>query len=278
MSDPQSLVLLGLGAALALTIAYLAFHTILLCSGADPNAEVIARRLTTGHLEQELVTRWLQRSRWSRNVGGITGFLAGLLLLISENPIGMAVTGGIAGIAVGSLLAESHLLSTDERSADQRRVVDLRPRRPSDYWQPKRQLLLILVGLAAASVATAEIIGDDTIEVSSRWSTAAAATVAAAMIFQWRIANRRRPALPESLRSADDLIRHLAITRGVADPALMCSLVFLAKATHPGHATVSALLWLAALRVFWTNRRLGLDWLMDQPADGDAQVVTEAHS
>lgn len=51
-----------------------------------------------------------------------------------------------------------------------------------------------------------------------------------------------------------------AIGRGLGDPAVYCGLALLAPGTN---ATVGVVLWLVAARLWWSNRRLGLDHLVD---------------
>ena len=234
-------------------------------AGFDADAARIADRLASGNTERALVTRWLERSRWFRHLGGIAGLLFGTLTFQS---IGRGLTFSLLGLAAGSLLAEAHLLGVS--APRQRRLGDLRARSVTDYWAPREQFALAALALVAIVLLVQELIGGE-LTISTAWAIAALMVVGVCLMCQWRTATRRRPVLGDGLRNADDLVRHLAITRGMARPATMAVLVLLANATATSTSDGSAGdvlslgLWITALAVFWKNRRLGLDYLLDTP-------------
>lgn len=234
-------------------------------AGFDADAGCIANRLASGQTERALVTRWLERSRWFRHVGGIAGLLFGTLTFQS---VGRGITFGLLGIAAGSLLAEAHLLGG--QAPKQRRLVDLWARRVGDYWTPQEQIALVLLAIIAVVLVVQELLGGP-LTIRSGWAVVALMVVGLCLMCQWRTATRRRPVLTDSLRNADDLVRHLAITRGMAKPATMAALALLANATATPRSdgsmgdVLSLGFWLIAIAVFWKNRRLGLDYILDSP-------------
>jgi hypothetical protein len=85
------------------------------------------------------------------------------------------------------------------------------------------------------------------------------------------VATRARPALSPTLTRADDLVRELAICRGLARPATFLALALLARAAfalRPTLGLAGSLLgfaaWCYAFTLWWHNRRLGLDFLRDE--------------
>jgi hypothetical protein len=83
------------------------------------------------------------------------------------------------------------------------------------------------------------------------------------------VATRPRPAVSADLTRADDLVRALAIGRGLARPATFFALAVVARAwlaLEPALGGVGPTLgmaaWLYALGLWWRNRRLGLDRLV----------------
>lgn len=134
----------------------------------------------------------------------------------------------------------------------------------SRYWEPPRQVALVALGIVSAGLLLADRFGflDD---VRTSWAVGAVAVVASAVLLQWRVATRPRPALPPTLRASDDLVRVLAITLGIANPATTLVLAFLGQAVVDVSVPLSVVAWLLALSLFWRFRRLGLDHLLDEP-------------
>ena len=231
-------------------------------AGVDPAASAIAARLGEKPEQQLLVARWLARSRWYRNVGGVAGVLGGLF-----GGFGAMVLVGLIGLTFGSLAAELHLLRPDRISGTRPagpRVAGLERRSLRRYWEPARQLALAAAGVVAVWLLLADRFGlVDDLRVS--WVVGVVLIVASALFLQWRVATRPRPALPGALRSADDLIRSLAITHGIANPAITLALAFLGQGLSDTSDALSVMAWLTALALYWRFRRLGLDHLLDEP-------------
>lgn len=254
------LVLLVLAAAVFVAVRDL----IRVFGGADPQASAIAARLAERPEQRVLLGRWLRRSRWYRNVGGTTGVLAGLFI----GGIGGIVLVGLIGVTIGSLAAEVHLLRPDRVTGARPkgpRVAGLERRSLARYWEPPRQLALTILGLVAACLLLVNRFGPAIDGLRQPWAAGIVVIVAGAMVIQWRVAIRPRPALPESLRSSDDLVRSLAITSGIANPAITLALAFLGQALYDVSTPLSVVAWLAALSLFWRFRRLGFDHLLDEP-------------
>lgn len=242
-------------------------------AGVDPEATAIAARLGERPEQQRLVARWLRRSRWFRNVGGVAGVLAGL----PTGGIGGIVLLGLIGLTAGSLAAELHLLGADRfdrgSTATRTRVAGLERRSLPRYWEPRREAALAFLGLIGIGLVVADRLGRVDPGLRAGWAVAVVAVVVSAFGIQWRVATRRRPALPESLRSSDDLVRSLAVTSGIANPALSLALALLGQALSETAPFVSAVCWLAALALYWRFRRLGFDWLLREPPLGHPSAV-----
>ena len=229
----------------------------------DPAASAIAARLGEKPEQQLLVARWLGRSRWYRNVGGVAGVLCGFFI----GGFGGLVLVGLIGLTFGSLAAELHLLRPDRISGTRPtgpRVAGLERRSLRRYWDPARQLALAAAGAAGVWLLLANRVGlvDD---LRVPWVVGVVMIVGSALFLQWRVATRPRPALPGSLRSADDLIRSLAVTHGIANPAITLALAFLGQGLSDTATGLSVMAWLTALALYWRFRRLGLDHLLDEP-------------
>ncbi len=245
----------GLLVASALTIIRLLAGL----AGVDREAPAIAEGFTDDRLQQQLLTRWLARTRWARNVGGICGLL---MWAFGTNANGNIVVFGVTGIALGTMLSET-LLVVRRRGP---RTASLQARSLSQYIERSDSLQMVIIAACAAVLATFAAAAGH----SSAAATALAGVVVLglARLVQHRVARRARPAANASLTSADDLARKLAIGCGLAQPASYCALALIHQACRQfgedpnSFVKVLALAaLLAALALWWRNRRLGLDWL-----------------
>lgn len=238
-------------------------------AGHDPDAGRIAARLSADEPSRLLLTRWLQRMRWRRWLGGFLGVLFGLLLSPASQPDLLIL--GFAGIMLGSLSAELHHWRPAGGSGP--RAAELGRRRLADYTVRREQWTLAGLGLVAAAVAGIDLSvgrlageGDSEPGGAWPWSVSILVVLAVVLAMQWRIVTRRRPALPAELRLADDLARRLAVSRGVTRPGLVLALALLGEALdRVGAPVVGGLAWLASVGLWLFSRRLGLDGLLDEP-------------
>lgn len=233
-------------------------------AGVDPQAPAIAEQLAADEDQQRLLTRWLERARWARFVGGLAGVLAWGL---GTRMQGALLVWGFGGIAAGALAAELHHF----RRPSGPRTARLDVRTVDNYlwaltaWH--------MVGAAAAGLVIA-VLGVAVGELHVVWAGAAAAgVVGAAHLAQRRVASRPRPALPDRLRAADDLARELAIDRNLGWPSVYTalSLVAVGSSALSEHllavAFLGLLLQFYAIGLWWRNRRLGLDWLLRERSE-----------
>lgn len=240
------LVLLGL---LLLTMS-------LSLAGVDPDADEFASAAAPGELGERLLRRWLHRVRWRRWVGGLVGMLSGptISLLFESVDLGF-VYSGLVGLTLGSLSSELHHI---RRGRDSARVADLTVRHISDYANSTDQKALGVCGAAAVATLAYALVSP----ASTGWAVGAVAVLLVAIAMQQRVALRRRPALTTELREADDLLRAIAISRGIARPAIALALASIGIALAPSDTAaaeiVETVVWIAALVVWWTNRGLGL--------------------
>ncbi len=226
----------------------------------DPEAKQLAARLGERSEQRFLIERWLRRSRWYRNVGGAAGVVGGLIAA----GLGGLIIGGLAGVAIGSLLSELHLARRD-RSGSRHRTAGLERRSLTTYWNPRHQVVLLLLAVMGAGLFLAGRFGWVGYGFRPNWALAATITVVIAVVLQWRVAVRRRPALPSSLRRSDNLVRSLAITQGIANPTIAVAVAFIAHSLWFSNPLLSLAAWFLAIALFWGGRRLGLDWLLKQP-------------
>lgn len=183
------------------------------------------RRLTPGDGPTDrLLAAWLGRARRWRTVGGVTAaFAASLLSLTSRNAVTIGIGWGrpwhdplLVGLLAsfaGAIGAELHRLrhpSTGTRTAS---ITPREPGRYAPYSPPARRGTLI--GLAVVTIVAGTVValapGTSVIPWPG-YALAALAVLAAARAMQRVIALRGRPALPDNLQAADDLVRRLAIT------------------------------------------------------------------
>jgi len=237
-------------------------------AGHDPAAVRIAERLSGDEPSRRLLTRWLQRVRWRRWLGGFLGVLLTLLLSGDGHGPGLLVL-AFAGIMAGSLSAELH--HWRRAGGGGARAADLADRRLGDYTVTGEQWLLGAVAAGSVVLLAADLAGV-TPGATDRgpvwpWVACIVGVVAVVAGMQWRIVTRRRPALPAELRRADDLARRLAVSRGVAQPGLALGLALTAEAsTSAGLRAVGGVCSLLAAGLWIGTRRLGLDKLLAAPA------------
>jgi hypothetical protein len=275
-TSPNSIVV---GVLLALVTALLILGLIgaaITLSGVDPGAELIASRLAPASDQRLLLTRWLRRTRWARNVGGYagllwwafgTGFEGGILVF------------GVAGLTIGSMAAQLHHV----RRRPGPRTASLAPRGLDAYVSRTTQTQMLVVAIIAVGVVIAGLALSDTGSASA-WGIAALVVIGVAHAIQRRVASRARPALTTGLERADDLARSLAIDRGLARPATYCGLAMIASGVANFEPTLgdwaqllSVAAWLLALIAWWRNRRLGLDALIAEPPfDAAAPTTSDA--
>lgn len=247
-------------AALLAAIAFIVvLNVVFQLAGVDPTAPEIAERLAAGSDQQRLLTRWLERARWARFVGGLAGIVAWALGTRTEGSI---FVWGFGGIAVGALVAELHHL----RRPSGPRTARLEVRRVRNYLWPFAAWNMVA---AAAGGTVVAVLGLAAGERSAfGHGLGAVATIGVGHLAQRRVASRPRPALPDTLRSADDLARELAIDRGIAWPCSYAafSLIAMGSAAFDGRFGAVALLGIVAqfwaIGLWWRNRRLGLDHLV----------------
>ena len=263
---------ISVGAYLMLAIVLLVVAITLvqvarMFAGVDPEVPQLAQHLASDPDQQRLLTRWMLRARRARNIGGICGILVWVLGTSIQGDLLLC---GVGGIALGAMLAELHVV----RRQPGPRTATLDVRALGDYLTDRDRNRMLGVAAAALVLATTGIAVDG--NGVALWSgTAALIVLGAAHLVQRRVASRPRPAIGESLRHADDLARELAIGRGLAQPATYFGLALLARgafALRPelgdGLALVGVAAWICALVLWWSNRRLGLDFLLEtrQPA------------
>lgn len=272
MRSDDEITFLGLAMlamASMLAVAVVLSYTLQL-AGFDADAADIAQRLARDPDQQRLLTRWLGRARWARFVGGFAGFVAFVLGTSSQGDLLLL---GTAGIGAGAALAEMHHF----RPRTGLRTARLDVRKVGDYLMTHDAHRMIGVGAAAGAVAVAGVTtmlveGDSA--APFWWGAAALAVLGAARIAQQRVAARPRPAVSPQLTRADDLVRELAIGRGLARPATFLALALVARGGYsliPAIGQlgrlVGAAAWTYGLYLWWHNRRLGLDFLLSESRD-----------
>ncbi len=266
----------------------LAFALVLVCgalytlgenlAGYDPDAARIAERLSGDEASRRLLTRWLQRARWRRWLGGFLGVVVGVLLM-DNGGLGPVVLLGFAGIMVGSLSAELH--HWRRVAGPGARAADLTRRHFGDYTVAGEQWLIGLLAAVALGVLAMEALGAEVAGGGTGgawpWAVAALGVAAVVLAMQWRIVTRRRPALPAELRRADDLARRLAVSRGVAQPGMTLLLTLVGEAlAQIGLGAIGDICQLLAVGLWIGTRRLGLDKLLRAPVAAPASTQPAA--
>jgi hypothetical protein len=170
---------------------------------------------------------------------------------------------GLAGMVIGSLSAELHHCRRRRGPAS----ADLTPRRFRDFVQARDVGVLGAIGvLAAGVIVAAAAAGVDSSSATAGWAAASAGVVVLVAGLQWRVVTRRRPALRPELRQADDLMRRLAVSHGLAHPGITLGLGLLGQALlAAGMPLAGVICWLLAVGSWWTNRAVGLDHLLREP-------------
>jgi hypothetical protein len=135
-------LVLVLVAALVLIIT----NITLRLAGFDADASEIAGQLASDPDQRRLLSRWLERARWARFVGGFSGCLMWALGTQTKGDLLLLGTGGIA---VGAMLAELHHI----RPRTGPRTARLDVRSVGDYMMGQDARRMIGVGLAACVVA-----------------------------------------------------------------------------------------------------------------------------
>jgi hypothetical protein len=229
--------------------------------GIDADAERIAASLASDVDQRRLLTRWLIRAQWGRFVGGLAGFVVwGLGTRIQ----GDLLLCGAAGIAFGAMSVELHHAQPSWGPRTARLEV-----RSIGFYALKSDLRRMAAVAFVAMVLVVVGIANAQVRPACWWGLATLAVLGAAGAVQHRVATRPRPALPPGLQQADDLARELAIGRGLARPSTYLALALVARACYStmpiigGWGRVAGgIAWLYALYLWWSNRRLGLDFLI----------------
>jgi hypothetical protein len=189
-----------------------------------------------------------------------------LAWILATNGKGDVLVFGTAGIALGAVAAELHHL----RRARGPRTARLEVRTVDDYLLPYDAGQMTIVALVALVLGVATVWSART-RPATWWALVSVAVIALTRLAQWRVATRARPALSPSLTRADDLVRELAIGRGLARPATFLALALIARAGFALRPTIGILggligivAWFYAYTLWWHNRRLGLDFMVDE--------------
>lgn len=244
----------------ALILALGLFGVGLTLAGVDADAEAIADRLADDDVQQRLLARWLERARWARFVGGLAGVIAWVL---GSRFQGNILVFGSLGIAAGAALAEVHHAWRPTGA----RAARLEVRSIGDYLSRNDAIRMAVSAVVGVIAAIVGVLVDRTDVVAA--GVSAALVVGVVHLLQRRVASRARPAVGDSLRRADDLVRTLAIGRGLALPATYAALALDALALtrlgerFPAATALGVIAWLYALLLWWRNRRLGLAPLLD---------------
>ncbi len=225
-------------------------------SGRDPDAEQRAAGLDSDPAAVALLARWLQRSKHFRFVGGTAGFIIGFSFV--DGNLMTLVLSVLAGIALGGALAEAHsLFRRPARTAS----ADIIIRDPGQYTDRGDTLAMAAIAIMAFALSVFAALSDSTSARSALLAgVTALAVILTTLLFQRVVVTRRRPALPERLRRADDLMRRLAATLGFTKPAIALALGLLAQSVYwlgsSGLNAVGAvLLWAAAFGWYVSSRQ-----------------------
>lgn len=253
--------LVGLGVVLVVVLVVKIAVTL---AGVDPDARLIADQLACKAEQRRLLGRWLERTRWARNVGGYVGIT---WWVVGTSFQGDVLLYGVAGITLGSMAAQLHHIrrSVGPRTASlDRRVL-------SDYLPVESRRRMSGIAATALIMIIAALVVSEA-RSAIWWGAAALTVLGLAYLVQRRVATRPRPALNSQLQQADDLARQLAIGRGLAHPASYCALAMIANGARSFEPAIggvaiaiSAAVWLYALGSWIENRRLGLDLLINDP-------------
>lgn len=258
---------LVLWVAIQLAFAAVALSILVQVAGFDPDARPMAERLAAHPEQQRLLTRWIARARWARSIGGLCGVIVWAIGTWFQ---GNLLVCGMAGIAAGAVAAEAHHL----RRPRGRRIVAIDDVRTVGRYlldQDARRMRLAAAFGGAAAACGLVVPGAPAASIG--YGLAAASAIGLAVLAQRRVVRRPRPALPPDLRRADDLVRELAIGRGLARPFTYLSLALTSQACFElgaGDAPfpfelLGVAAGLYAILLWWVNRGLGLQFLLDEP-------------
>lgn len=210
--------LFGVGALIL--VVYFAAGCVLVRSrrSRQDDATWLLGRPADSPRSAELVRRYLHRVRTHRRLGAVTGVVLALWVGLSRqdaisigiggaSPLGDLLFGGLAGLLVGSVLADTWRIAPDraQRSAD----LAVRAVEPgARALHPVVVLLTAGTGLLALSAPT------------PRSGALAAASLVLALTHRLvlrSVVARGRPRLPEDLRVTDDALRSFASRRLTAE-------------------------------------------------------------
>lgn len=228
-----------------------------------PDPFTVAAGVGARGAAQEVVARFVERSRRFRRTGAFVGFIAAatvwLVHQVATEPesqtVGLAAVAavGLVGSLGGTVAAEAFRL---RRHRDGTRTASLRPRDDSlaeDGVTTVRERIVGVVALAGVGLAVAfgSLLGGALAGMSllllavRRWA-------------QQRIVTRARPALPPDLVHADQAVRKLAAVHGIGRPAttvgiLVCSVAFgrIGAASGVAEAGLASLALLAVGAAWW---------------------------
>jgi hypothetical protein len=238
-------------------------------AGNDPDVPRLAEGLVSDPGQRRLLSRWMLRARRARNIGGVCGLVVWTLGTSAQGDLLLC---GVGGIALGAMIAELH--SVRPRRGPRTATLDVR--RVGHYLADRDRNRMLGVA-AAAVVLCVTAVAIDGLGTSVWCGGAALGVLGAAHAVQRRVAARPRPAIGASLRHADDLARELAIGRGLARPATYFGLALLARGAFsfgPDAGDIGTIVgvaaWMYALGLWWRNRRLGLDFLLQRPGPAPA--------
>jgi len=249
------------GFVLACVFLVAAVQLFVLLSGVDSDVDLIAGELSSDNCQQRLVARWLSKARWARNVGGLAGVC---IWAVGTEAGGSLLIWGFGGITIGAMVAEFHHI----RPSRGRRTATLVNRSVSDYLpsSERRRMMGVAVGAIVIGIL-GFVLGGTSVH---WWSIAALAVLGLSTGAQRRVARRPRSGLPIALRYGDDTIRKLAISRGLARPSSYWALALLARGLSGFDSgrngfveALGVIIWIYAIYLWWNNRRLGLDYLLE---------------
>lgn len=214
----------------AIAVVLLAVVVLVLAlnlAGADSESEWVAESLTDSPLARALLERWLRRSKYYRLIGSILGLILSVAF-INNGGLGPALVGLIAGMTVGAMAAEVHVL---RRSSGGPQRAELATRQVRDYVKKVDTIgLLSVVALAIAVLTSARLIDGADVKAVTWAAVWAAIAAVSAWVMQRQVVLRRRPVVDNELREADDLLRRLAATMGFTRPAIALGFALLARA------------------------------------------------
>lgn len=212
-----------------------------------PNARDISWLVESGVVpddEAQVVRRYLGRHRRHRVVGGLVGVLAAGIAELrwhEQASLQVLLFGGIAGVLVGTLSAESYRLARAGGAA----VASLEPREPAPLprvmWAARILLIASALG-ATALAASGHGIGSLLLVALGAVVTAVAEATRA------QIVGRRRPVLSYRARALDTRIRSFA-GRSVANLQLAAALLVAAGVLAAAPSTSNPLGVLRALAI-----------------------------